>query len=312
MAVAVPRVLSIGETLIDLSARPGGEPGSYLAHPGGSPLNVAVGVARLGTSSALGSPRARDGFAAEIRDFLAAEGVDLSFAPAVAERTTLAAATLRDGEPAYSFYPEPAPPGSFEIASRIAPEDFSVVHAGSIGLLEPDVHAQALALFGRGGLHTVDPNVRPALVGDPDGFRQRTEELMSLAAIAKLSIEDLEFLAPGESEADAVGRYLRSGCGTVVVTAAGAGVRAYGDWGQAEAPVSGLPVIDTTGGGDATMAALLAVLSHGLLPRDSTGWERTLRFAMAVAGLTCTRPGGATAMPFADEVEAIAAWTPWS
>lgn len=69
---AMGRVLSIGETLIDLSARPGDEAGSYLAHPGGSPLNVAVGVARLGAPVMLGSPRARDGFGSELRDFLTA------------------------------------------------------------------------------------------------------------------------------------------------------------------------------------------------------------------------------------------------
>lgn len=302
------RVLSIGETLIDLSSRHDGEPGEYQAHPGGSPLNVAVGVARLGVPSALASPRAFDGFAAEIHDFLTDEGVDLAFAPPVTERTTLAVATLRAGEPRYSFYPEPAPRGSFEIASRIGPHEFAVVHAGSIGLLEPDIHAQALTLFERGGLCTVDPNVRPALIDDAGGFRQRMERLISLATIAKLSLEDLDFMAPGESPDEAASRYLALGCGAVVVTAAGDGVRAYGPWGIAAAPASGRPVVDTTGGGDATMAALLAVAARGLLPDDAATWQRTLEFAMAVAGLTCTRPGGAAAMPLAHEVEHVAPW----
>lgn len=208
----------------------------------------------------------------------------------------------------YSFYPEPAPPGAFEIVSRIMPDDFRVVHAGSIGLLEPDVHAQALALFERGGTCTIDPNVRPSLVDDPEGFRKRVEHLISHSTIAKLSRENLDFLAPSETEEQAVARYLDRGCGTVVVTAAGDGVRAYGTWGEASAPVSGLPVLDTTGGGDATMAALLAVVARGLLPGDRAEWERALVFAMAVAGLSCARPGGASAMPTVQEVEDVVPW----
>ena len=44
------RILSVGEALIDVVTRPGGEPSE---HVGGSLLNVANGVAQLGHRSSI-------------------------------------------------------------------------------------------------------------------------------------------------------------------------------------------------------------------------------------------------------------------
>jgi CheY-like chemotaxis protein len=46
----VPRVVVIGEALIDL-VDSGESP--YLAHAGGGPFNIAIGLARLGTPTAM-------------------------------------------------------------------------------------------------------------------------------------------------------------------------------------------------------------------------------------------------------------------
>jgi fructokinase len=56
--------------------------------------------------------------------------------------------------------------------------------------------------------------------------------------------------------------------------------------------------VDTTGAGDATMAALIhGLLARGAAPTDAAGWIDLTRFAMAVAAVVCEAPGGATAMP---------------
>ena len=69
----------IGEALIDLV--PAGEPGGYRARPGGSPLNVAIGLARLGHRTALMARLADNAFGRLLREHAASEGIDLTCAP---------------------------------------------------------------------------------------------------------------------------------------------------------------------------------------------------------------------------------------
>jgi fructokinase len=64
--------------------------------------------------------------------------------------------------------------------------------------------------------------------------------------------------------------------------------------------------IDATGAGDSVMGALIRRLLADGFPADLAGWHRYVRFALAVAGLVCERPGGATAMPTNDEL--VARW----
>jgi fructokinase len=76
--VSGPLLTVIGEALIDLV--PNGTSGEYRAHPGGSPFNVAIALARLGNRTALMARLSDHGFGRLLRDTATAEGVDLSAA----------------------------------------------------------------------------------------------------------------------------------------------------------------------------------------------------------------------------------------
>jgi fructokinase len=71
-------------------------------------------------------------------------------------------------------------------------------------------------------------------------------------------------------------------------------------------PAPTVAAIDATGAGDSVMGALVRRLLAEGLPADLAGWQRHVRFALAVAGLVCERRGGAVAMP--TQAELIDRW----
>jgi fructokinase len=108
---AGPGVLVVGECLVDLapaaaSATPPPDAGRPLiAMPGGSPANVAVGLARLGVRTAFGGRLSRHGFGPWLREHLRANGVDLTSSVDAPELPTLRSA----GEVLISFDPNVRP-----------------------------------------------------------------------------------------------------------------------------------------------------------------------------------------------------------
>ena len=74
--------------------------------------------------------------------------------------------------------------------------------------------------------------------------------------------------------------------------------------GNSMLPAPSVTAVDATGAGDSVMGALVRRLLGDGMPADLAGWQRYVRFALAVAGLVCERPGGAVAMPTNDELTA--------
>jgi fructokinase len=97
------QITVIGEAIIDLV--PGDQPGTFHAVPGGSPYNVAIGLARLGHDVALMARLADTAFGRILRDHARAEGIDLHAAPRAAEPSTLAVVSLdASARASYDFY----------------------------------------------------------------------------------------------------------------------------------------------------------------------------------------------------------------
>ena len=299
-------VLLLGEALVDLTEQPLGDALAFVPHPGGSPLNVAVGLSRLGVRSALGAIVADDALGKWLQAFLIDEGLDAAWLVPSGSRTTVSLAVLRDGEPQYSFYPDHPVPFTLDWSSRVRTAPLLAVHAGSIGLLEPRVAAEVVDLFSHTSLlRTFDPNVRPSLITDRAEYCGFVETMSSMSNLVKLSVEDAQFLYPREHPDDVAAHLLALGATAVVLTRAAEGASAWSKHGRADVPTSGLPVRDTTVGGDATMAALIADLVRTGLPSSAAAWDVVLRRARRIAGLACSRPGGAESMPRRYEFDAV-------
>ena len=294
---------ALGEAIIDLVAEGDRR---FIAHPGGSPLNVAIGLGRLGQPVSLAARLSRDPFGALFRAHLAESGVDPRHLVDAAEPSTLSVATVdADGVARYDFWTGGTADWQWtddELAA-VVDDDPDALHTGSLTLeLEPGASriVDLLARVAAGGHTTIsyDPNVRMARLGPVEAGRAAVERVVALAHLVKVSAEDLAWLYPGEEPVAAATRWAAAGPELVVVTLGPDGAVALGPDRRAvhrDAPP--VDLVDTLGAGDAFSAGLLGALAErGALGRGKAGLAgvdlpAVLDRACLVAALTCARPG---------------------
>src|SRR3954447_1737735 len=290
----------VGEALVDLVGQRGGR--TLAAHAGGSPANVALGLARLGNPVTLKTRVGRDAFGAMVRDHLEASGVVVDAGPGDDKvSTTIAIATLAAGIASYDFRIE------WDVASLVPlPVETRCLHTGSLGTVLPPGAANVIDLMEREharGRVTVsyDPNVRPALMGEAATARPSVERLVGLSDVVKVSDEDLRWLYPDRPDEEVAKVWLASGPALVVVTRGGAGVYAVSRGVELRRPAIRIDLVDTVGAGDSFTSGLLDGLRRadliGAARRDALAAidEATLADvvddAAQIAAITCSRPG---------------------
>ena len=158
-----------------------------------------------------------------------------------------------------------------------------------------------------GPLKVFDPNVRPKLLPDAaavGALRDLVEGFFATADLVKLSSADAEVLWDGAGPAAAAERVLKTGAKAVVVTCGSKGAYVATGQGGVMLPAPTVDAVDATGAGDSVMGALVRRLLADGVPAEPEGWQNYVRFALAVAGLVCERPGGAVAMPTHEELSA--------
>ena len=294
----------IGEAIIDLL--PAGPPRMFQAVPGGSPYNVAVGLARLGHHATLMARLAETAFGRILRDHAEAEGIDLRAAPRAAEPSTLAVVSLDPSARAsYDFYVDGTADWQWtaEETGRV-PEGISVFHFGSIASWTPPgdarIHELAHRLRGRGDvLITYDPNVRPGLLADHRHGQRVVERALRLAHLAKASTDDVAWLYPDQAPDEVARHWLELGATVVVITSSADGAYAYTAQGwSVRRPALDVAVVDTVGAGDSFTAGLIgSLLRRGQHPPADLArcppdqLSGALDDAILVASLNCERRG---------------------
>ncbi|MEV4557056.1 carbohydrate kinase [Kitasatospora sp. NPDC049285] len=275
--------LVIGECVADIVRTPG-RPDH--PHPGGSPANVAYGLARLGRRTALLTQLGDDRYGELIRAHLAGGGVTvLTDGQPVATPTALV--TLDPaGRAAYEFAID------WSLAPTAVPRARHV-HLGSLASVQEPGAAVARRLLreARTGGATVsyDPNVRPALFGDHRSGVAAVEHCVGLSDLVKASDEDLAWLYPGVPVRDSAARWLTLGPAVVIVTQGGEGAFALTADGETRTDAPPTTVVDTVGAGDSFMSAVLAALD---LPRPAPdALAAALRTAATAAAITVSRAG---------------------
>ncbi|MFG1933722.1 carbohydrate kinase [Mycobacterium sp. NPDC048908] len=258
---APQRALVIGEALIDIVERDGAVMGE---HVGGSPLNVAVGLARLGRGVDFLTHIADDARGRRIVDYVKQSGVQLVSGSLSADRTPTALATLDvNGSAQYVFDIDWQLSGTPEVAPPL------VAHTGSIAtVLEPGCRATAALLdaYHPSATITFDPNVRPALIEDDDVARRRIDRWIERCDVVKASDEDMRWIDPNRSPEQVAATWLGLGPSIVAVTMGEAGAFAMCAAGTVRVPALKVNVVDTVGAGDAFMTGLIdALWSLGLL-----------------------------------------------
>jgi fructokinase len=285
------RGLVIGESLIDIVESD--------EHVGGSPLNVAVGLGRLGREVDFLTYIADDAYGRRITEYLNAAGVQLVSESRTAERTATARSTItEDGSADYVFDLDWQLSGT----PPVAPPLF--VHTGSIAAVQDPGCLAVAALIDTyrvSATVTFDPNVRPSLIADRDLARERIEHLVERSDIVKVSEEDLRWLDPDRPPERIAQTWLALGPAIVAVTMADRGAAAVCAAGVARVPARPVQVVDTVGAGDAFMVGLIDALWASdllgaqrraeLAALDLDALTTALEAASAAAALTVGRAG---------------------
>lgn len=274
--------LVIGEALVDVTYDRDG----VAEHVGGSPANVALGLGRRGRTVALLTQLAADARGARIREHLARSHVEVR--GALVARTSTATATVgADGQASYEFDIR------WQRMTADIPMQPRLVHTGSIAVfVQPGADSvfDIIASQTEDVVVTLDPNIRPALVGDARTARRRFEELGRFADIVKLSDEDAAFLYPEEPLEAVLDRVLGWGVRIAAVTRGDKGATLASAKGSVSIPAAPVQVVDTIGAGDTFMVGLI----DGYLDSDATDGSALHALGSAAAALaaqTVSRAG---------------------
>ncbi|SON54819.1 Ribokinase [Hartmannibacter diazotrophicus] len=297
-------LLVCGDALIDfVPVKSADGRDAYVPAVGGSCLNIAVAIGRLGAPSGLVAGISTDMFGAMLADHLKASNVSFDYLTRSASETTLAFVRIVDGEPHYAFYDEATAasrwtytPGSIDF-SRIA-----AVHVGSTTLIHDPVSSETAKMVAEAAGKTIvalDPNCRPTLTKDRDDYRRRIEALIAHADILRMSDVDFEFLFDDADWDAKAAEWLGIRPAIVLITRGGDGVTVYhAGAGKLQVGARKVEVADTIGAGDTFQGGFLTALYEGgYLSREKleamTAKEISacVDFGIRAAAVTVSRPG---------------------
>jgi fructokinase len=277
-----------GEALVDIVVP---QSGATEHAPGGSPLNVAVGLSRLGVETLLVTRLGDDEHGRLVRSHVEASGVTLAGASVDPEvRTSTATAHLDErGAATYDF------DLAWDLPPLPLPDGATALHVGSIGAaLRPGREAVVRLVeeaAAAGLLVSYDPNMRPVFTPDRARAWADVREVAAASRLVKMSDEDLDFLLPGSSGEDAARTLLGGRTEVVVVTYGGSGAVAFSTKGAVEVASQRSDVVDTVGAGDSFMAALLAAVAEQGLATDAERLRSQVEAAHQAAAVTVSRRG---------------------
>jgi fructokinase len=297
-----PWVTVIGESLVDIIDDPRRGTATPEAHPGGSPLNVAVGCSRLDLRTKLITHFAEDPYGRMIADHLHSNGVDATAGGSLP--TSSAVASLdTTGAADYTFAISWDLDGA-SVQAQAAVEGSLHVHTGSIAAVLAPGNKSVRRLIEAARPHATvsfDPNCRPAISRDAAVARDQAEDFVAASDIVKASDEDLRWLYPGRTPDESMAAWLKLGPALVALTRGADGPVIITRRGRVELPGESVSVADTVGAGDSFMAALISGLAQlGALGAPARARLQDLTpeelhalaaYANRAAAITCSRPG---------------------
>jgi len=309
-------VCCFGEVLIDF-LQDKTQPGLFQRFAGGAPANVAVAVARLGGHSKFIGMLGKDMFGDFLLQELQSYGVDCSAVRQTAEaKTALAFVALNEeGDRSFSFYRPPAADLLYKVEH--CPSDLwqqkGILHLCSNSLTEPEIAQTSFALVRlaqqQGWLVSVDANLRHNLWSEGKASRELVSQLLEMADLVKLSEDELNYLADGQSSASWLQHILTFRPAWLVVTAGAEQVQSYSKADSFSVPVTSVPVVDTTAAGDAFVGAWLHQIAQQLtqgtsfaeLLSDRGAQQQIIEKSVKAGSLTCQKFGAFAALPTAQE-----------
>ena len=300
-------IICAGESLIDMVsfATENGEV-QYTPHVGGSILNSAIALGRLGADAYYCGAVSNDTFGHLIENCLRDSKAQEDFVIKTNRPTTLAYADVTDGVAKYRFVDEHS-------AGRLIDEDSLKPFVNKIknakALLVGGISLQAepcgtswqwlVEQVAGGCVIYFDANIRPDFIKDKDKYLERFARLTGKVDIIKISEEDYCYLYGEQDFEKVTAEWLDKGIKLIVLTLGEKGAKViYGGGKEISVGTEPVKAIDTIGAGDSFNAGLLFHLDkQKMLDReklasiDRPALKKTLTFANQVASFTVTQKG---------------------
>ncbi|KAL4575897.1 hypothetical protein LXL04_011984 [Taraxacum kok-saghyz] len=311
-------VVCFGEMLIDFVPSVAGvslaEAPKFEKAPGGAPANVAVGISRLGGSSAFIGKVGDDQFGYMLADILKKNNVNNSGMRFDHKaRTAIAFVSLKsDGEREFLFYRNP----SADMLLQESELDVDLIkqarifHFGSISLIEEpckSTHLAAMALAKKSGsILSYDVNLRLPLWPSPHAAREGIMSIWDQADVIKVSDDEITFLTEGDDPHDdnvVLKKLFHPNLKLLLVSEGAQGCRYYTKKFKGRVPGMKVKPVDTTGAGDAFVGGILSILASDKdVYEDENLLREALLFANACGALVVTKKGAIPGMPTREEV----------
>lgn len=313
-------IIAIGECLVDVLATQSSDGGKLLmeGNPGGAPANVLAMAGKFGAKTAMIGKLGNDMFGNFLKSVLSSQGIDTTYLSMdLTAPTTLAIVSLSDeGDRQFSFYRNQTADISLrpqELDSAMLKEA-SCMHFGSVSLTgEPSrsaTFAAVEAAKSAGALISFDPNLRQPLWKTMEESKEQINKGLSYADIVKLSEDELEFLTGKENIEDGIEQLLcQYPLKLVAVTCGPDGCVCRLGNELLYSRAFDVPVVDTTGAGDAfwgTVLGLMSKLSFNIEGIRAEELSEILKLANAAGSLVTTKKGAIMSMPSESEVQECA------
>jgi len=300
-------IICAGESLIDMVSfvTENGEV-QYSPHVGGSILNSAIALGRLGADAYYCGAVSNDTYGGLIEDCLKDSKVQEDFIIKTNRPTTLAYADVTDGVAKYSFVDEHSA-GRLIDENSLKPfvnkiNNAKALLVGGISLQAEPCGTNWQWLVEQVAGHCViyfDANIRPDFIEDKDKYLERFERLTRKVDIIKISEEDYSYLYGTKDFEKVSAEWLEGGIKMIVLTLGEKGAKVmYGGGKEIRVGIEPVKAIDTIGAGDSFNAGFLFDLDkqkmldqEKLASIDTSTLQKTLTFANQVASFTVTQKG---------------------
>lgn len=304
-------IICCGEALIDMLPRSTTEgEDAFAPYAGGAVFNTAIALGRLGLETGFFTGLSSDMFGDILRKTLTDSGVDHSYCATLDLHTTLAFVRLVNGQASYAFFDENTAGRMITEADLPVFDDkVEALQFGAISLIPNPCGSTYESLMRReheARVISLDPNIRPGFITDPDAHRARIDRMIAMSDIIKMSDEDLEWF--GQPDMETAARFwLDQGPSLVVFTRGAKGAIGFSKDHTVEVDGQTVTVADTVGAGDTFNAGILASLKRdGVLSKPAIRTlsaekiANALRLGAKAAAVTVSRPGANP--PWASEI----------
>ncbi|CAN5712388.1 carbohydrate kinase [soil metagenome] len=303
-------IICLGEALIDLVPPSGKHPGMsdfLTVQPGGAPLNVAVGLSRLGCDSMFLGCLSEDSFGQRLAGVLDGEQITCIPGAPVSSPTRLAVIDHSNEAAPFRFYgdrPADSRLSTADVDYAFQLPDITGLYVSSLMMTNRhgrDVQQYAIDCAIERGIDVyTDPNPRPAAWSSREEMFDATWQLYNRCAVGKLSIDDARALGWPDKPDDLFAWWTARFRGDLFLTGGASGLWMMIREELVHVQSLAVQPVDPTGAGDASFAALIAQIHDS---REVT--VSKLQFSAASGTLATLKRGAVAALPTTDDVNAF-------